>query len=228
MNDQPMLCSYCARKRCFVGDLSQAPDYCPTLTKTEVIERLVDLVAASLTGVDHAAVLRAVRAREELMSTGVGNSVAIPHGKTNAVTSLVAAFGRCREPVEYEALDGQPVTLVFLLVGPEDAAGPHIKALSRISRLLSYEEFRLRLAVPALPLQGQGVIVGKGGAGPPQGMSLFEIGQGLAVVPAAQADAHRFGVQRIVVVQVVSPLPLDQGLFLPAQAVQGQSVVVMR
>jgi len=115
-------------------------------TKDEVIERLVDLVAASLNGVDHAAVLRAVRAREELMSTGVGNSVAIPHGKTNAVTSLVAAFGRCSEPVEYEALDGQPVSLVFLLVGPEDAAGPHIKALSRISRLLSYEEFRHHLA----------------------------------------------------------------------------------
>jgi len=113
--------------------------------KDQVIERLVDLVVADGATRDRDAVLKAVRAREQLMSTGVGNGVAIPHGKTNVVDGLIAAFGRCAEPVAYEALDGQPVTLVFLLVGPEEAAGPHIKALSRISRLLSYEEFRVRL-----------------------------------------------------------------------------------
>lgn len=113
--------------------------------KDQVIERLVDLVVADGTARDRDAVLKAVRAREQLMSTGVGNGVAIPHGKTNVVDRLIAAFGRCSEPVAYEALDGQPVSLVFLLVGPEEAAGPHIKALSRISRLLSYEEFRIRL-----------------------------------------------------------------------------------
>lgn len=114
-------------------------------TKDEVIENLVELVVKTVKGTNQEAILKAVRAREELMSTGVGNSVAIPHGKTNAVKSLVAAFGRCSVPVEYDALDGQPVSIVFLLVGPEDAAGPHIKALSRISRLLSYGEFRSRL-----------------------------------------------------------------------------------
>ena len=113
--------------------------------KDQIIERLVDLVVADGAARDREAVLKAVRAREQLMSTGVGNGVAIPHGKTNTVESLVAAFGRCTDPVAYEALDGQPVSLVFLLVGPEEAAGPHIKALSRISRLLSYEEFRVRL-----------------------------------------------------------------------------------
>ena len=113
--------------------------------KDGVIERLVDLVVNTVNGTDRDTILKAVRAREQLMSTGVGNSVAIPHGKTNAVKSLVAAFGRCSEPIDYNALDGKPVILVFLLVGPEDAAGPHIKALSRISRLLSYEEFRQRL-----------------------------------------------------------------------------------
>ena len=76
-------------------------------SKDEVIERLVALVVRTVDGVDLNTVLKAVRAREQLMSTGVGNSVAIPHGKTNAVTSLVAAFGRCAEPVEYEALDGR-------------------------------------------------------------------------------------------------------------------------
>ena len=115
-------------------------------TKDEVIENLVELVVETVKGTNRDAILKAVRAREQLMSTGVGNSVAIPHGKTNAVKSLVAEFGRCTVPVEYNALDGQPVSLVFLLVGPEDAAGPHIKALSRISRLLSYGEFRSRLS----------------------------------------------------------------------------------
>lgn len=119
--------------------------------KDQVIERLVDLVWGGLQDVEREPILKAVRAREQLMSTGVGNGVAIPHGKTNAVKSLVAAFGRCPVPVDYDALDGQPVQLVFMLVGPEDAAGPHIKALSRISRLLSYEEFRVRLQNAATP-----------------------------------------------------------------------------
>jgi len=114
-------------------------------SKNEIIERLVDLVVRDLGGAGKDPILEAVLAREDLMSTGVGNGVAIPHGKTESVDSLIAAFGRCPAPVEFEALDGQPVSLVFLLVGPEDAAGPHIKALSRISRLLSYEEFRTRL-----------------------------------------------------------------------------------
>ena len=119
--------------------------------KDGVIERLVSLVVTTVSGIDRDTVLRAVHAREKLMSTGVGNSVAIPHGKTKAVSSLVAAFGRCSEPIDYDALDGQPVSLIFLLVGPEDAAGPHIKALSRISRLLSYEEFRKRLVEAVTP-----------------------------------------------------------------------------
>ena len=119
--------------------------------KNELIERLVDLVVRDLPDVEKAPILEAVLTREDLMSTGVGNGVAIPHGKTEAVESLVAAFGRCPEPVDYDALDGHPVRLVFLLVGPEDAAGPHIKALSRISRLLSYEEFRTRLNEATTP-----------------------------------------------------------------------------
>jgi mannitol/fructose-specific phosphotransferase system IIA component (Ntr-type) len=119
--------------------------------KDDVIERLVSLIVTTVSGMDCDTVLKAVRAREKLMSTGVGNSVAIPHGKTNAASSLVAAFGRCIDPIEFDALDGQPVSLVFLLVGPEDAAGPHIKALSRISRLLSYEEFRTRLMEAVTP-----------------------------------------------------------------------------
>jgi mannitol/fructose-specific phosphotransferase system IIA component (Ntr-type) len=107
--------------------------------KNEIIERLVDLVVRDLKGTGKDRILEAVLAREELMSTGVGNGVAIPHGKTASIDSLIAAFGRCREPVDYDALDGMPVSLVFLLVGPEDAAGPHIKAAD-ILEIITEEE----------------------------------------------------------------------------------------
>jgi mannitol/fructose-specific phosphotransferase system IIA component (Ntr-type) len=80
-----------------------------------------------------------------VLSTGIGHGVAIPHGKSAAVSELRMAAGRVAEPVEFDALDGQPVELLFLLVGPETAAGPHIKALSRISRLVRKDEVRDRL-----------------------------------------------------------------------------------
>ena len=89
--------------------------------------------------------LRAVREREAVLSTGIGHGVAIPHGKSAAVSDLRMAAGRAASPVEFDALDGQPVSLFFLLVGPESAAGPHIKALSRISRIVRRDDVRERL-----------------------------------------------------------------------------------
>ena len=80
--------------------------------------------------------------REALGSTGIGQGVAIPHGKTSCVTRLVAAFGVSQEGVEFGSLDGEPAYLFFLLVAPEDSAGPHLKALARISRLLKDKYFR--------------------------------------------------------------------------------------
>ena len=79
------------------------------------------------------------------MSTGVGNGFAIPHGKTDSVADIVAAFGITAEPINYQSLDDKPVRLVFLLVGKENLVGPHIKLLSRISRLMNKEEFRFKL-----------------------------------------------------------------------------------
>ena len=90
-------------------------------------------------------VLHAVREREQVLSTGIGNGVAIPHGKARGIGGLVLAAGVTAEPVDFEALDGQPVRLFFLLVGPDSAAGQHVKALSRISRLLRRNSFRERL-----------------------------------------------------------------------------------
>jgi len=84
----------------------------------------------------------AVLEREAVLSTGIGGGVAIPHGKSSALDSLVLVAGTTREPVDFEALDDRPVRLILMLVGPASAAGLHVKTLSRISRLLRHEAFR--------------------------------------------------------------------------------------
>jgi mannitol/fructose-specific phosphotransferase system IIA component (Ntr-type) len=114
-------------------------------TKEDLLRELVAMVAAAEGEVDQEEVLRAVRERESVLSTGIGHGVAIPHGKSPAVGELRMAAGRAATPVDFDALDGQPVALFFLLVGPETAAGPHIKALSRISRLVRRDDVRDRL-----------------------------------------------------------------------------------
>ena len=113
-------------------------------SKEDLLRELVGVIAGSNQD-DHEDVLRAVREREAVLSTGIGHGVAIPHGKSAAVNELRMAAGRVQDPIDFDALDGQPVSLVFLLVGPESAAGPHIKALSRISRIVRREDVRERL-----------------------------------------------------------------------------------
>ncbi len=81
-------------------------------------------------------------AREALGSTGIGQGVGIPHGKSNCVRELVGAFGLSKRGVNFDSLDGEPVHIFFLLVAPEDSAGPHLKALARISRPLKDRFFR--------------------------------------------------------------------------------------
>ncbi|MDX1673519.1 MAG: PTS sugar transporter subunit IIA [Longimicrobiales bacterium] len=114
-------------------------------TKDEVLRELVDVLAVDDSVDDREDVLRVVREREKVLSTGIGHGVALPHGKTDACSDLVIGAGVTREPVDFDALDGEPVRLVFLLAGPESAAGPHIKALSRISRLVRQPALRDRL-----------------------------------------------------------------------------------
>jgi fructose-specific phosphotransferase system IIA component len=115
-------------------------------TKEDLLRELVQVLGNNVDTPDLAEVLRAVREREEILSTGIGNGVAIPHGKSAAVASLAMVAGVTREAVDFEALDGQPVKLFFLLIGPESAAGQHVKVLSRISRLLRRDSFRQRLS----------------------------------------------------------------------------------
>ena len=114
-------------------------------TKDDVIRELVELAAHGQDPSVVAPILAAVREREEVLSTGIGGGIAIPHGKTPVVDQLIVAAGVAATPVDFDALDGQPVELFFLLVGPESAAGAHVKALSRISRLLRRDSLRQEL-----------------------------------------------------------------------------------
>lgn len=114
-------------------------------SKKEIIDAMISLVATSPKVMDREKVRKAIFEREEIMSTGVGNGFAIPHGKTDAVSDIVAAFAVTAEEIDYQSLDEKPVRLVFLLVGKDSMVGPHIKLLSRISRLMNKEEFRRRL-----------------------------------------------------------------------------------
>ena len=90
-------------------------------------------------------VQKALLGRERLGSTGVGEGVAIPHAKIPNLSSLTAAFGRSKDGVPFDAIDAQPVRLVFVLLVPENSAGAHLKALARIARLLKSPSFRDRL-----------------------------------------------------------------------------------
>ncbi|MBW3551881.1 MAG: PTS sugar transporter subunit IIA [Gemmatimonadetes bacterium] len=114
-------------------------------TKDDLLEELVGLLVGDGCAEDPAEVLRVVREREAILSTGIGSGVAIPHGKTPACSGLAIAAGVTRDPIDFDALDGEPVRIIFLLVGPETAAGAHIKALSRISRIVRQQEMRQRL-----------------------------------------------------------------------------------
>ncbi|MEJ7809255.1 MAG: PTS sugar transporter subunit IIA [Gemmatimonadaceae bacterium] len=111
-------------------------------TKNEVFRELVDLVARTHDGVDADAVLASVHERERCLSTGIGGGIAIPHGRTPDLVELVLAAGVATGGIEYDAADGKPVRLVFMLVGPENASGAHVKALSRIARLLRQDRLR--------------------------------------------------------------------------------------
>jgi fructose-specific phosphotransferase system IIA component len=113
--------------------------------KNDVINELVDLLKGDERIVDLEEVRKCVFEREEKMSTGVGKGFAIPHGKTNSVNDILAAFGKSEAPIEYNSLDGEPVHLIFLLIGKENLVAKHIKLLSRISRLMNNEEFRKKL-----------------------------------------------------------------------------------
>src|SRR3954470_12357137 len=103
--------------------------------KKQVIQELAAR-AAKITGQSERAIFETLIQREKLGSTGVGNGIAIPHGKLPKLEKLVGLFARLERPIDFEALDGQPVDLIFLLLAPESAGADHLRALSRIARML--------------------------------------------------------------------------------------------
>jgi len=119
--------------------------------KGNLLVRLVDLATNGERVKDKQEALNAVEERERIMTTAIGYGVAIPHGKTSAVDELVAAFAVLDEGIEFGALDGQEIRLAFLLLGPKEPSGPHIRMLSRISRLMSREELRSKLLATETP-----------------------------------------------------------------------------
>ncbi|MBI4387720.1 MAG: PTS sugar transporter subunit IIA [Candidatus Omnitrophica bacterium] len=104
--------------------------------KEGALKELVGVLSGIRNIGDQKAIVKALIERENLGSTGIGQGIAIPHGKTDRVTELVAVMGISHRGVNFDALDGEPVYVFFLLVTPKEASGPHLKALAQISRLL--------------------------------------------------------------------------------------------
>ena len=113
--------------------------------KEGVLRELVDLLAKAGAIKNRADMVKTLLAREALGSTGIGQGIGIPHGKSQNIKELVAAFGMSPKGVNFDSLDGEPVYIFFLLIAPEESAGPHLKALARISRMLKDKYFRERL-----------------------------------------------------------------------------------
>jgi len=112
--------------------------------KREVLGELADMVAKK-EGLDINVLVPVLEEREKLGSTGIGDGIAIPHGKLRGLKKLVASFGRSAKGINFDSIDGKPAHLFFLLMAPENTAGMHLKALARISRLLKDTGFREKL-----------------------------------------------------------------------------------
>jgi PTS system nitrogen regulatory IIA component len=114
-------------------------------TKRGVIEEIVAAMVSAGQFTNRATVVQALLAREEKMSTGMQNGIAIPHGKTDAVEQLVAAVAIHRTGVDFAAMDGKPSHIFIITLSPENRAGPHIQFLAEISKVLSRPELREKL-----------------------------------------------------------------------------------
>ena len=120
-------------------------------SKDDVISELVELVNSSNMVTDKETLLRDIKERENLVTTGIGYGVAFPHAKTKSVKGIVIAFGRSVEGIEFEAIDHKPVYLFFLIAAPEDAIGAHLNVMSRLSYLMKSEENRQKLMKATSP-----------------------------------------------------------------------------
>lgn len=114
--------------------------------KEELLNKMIDVFKGQVSHDQLDEIRTSVFEREEIMSTGVGKNLAIPHGKAKSITQNYASFALLKEPINYNSIDNEPVTMVFLLAGPQSNNSSHIKLLSRISRLMNSASFRETLA----------------------------------------------------------------------------------
>jgi PTS system nitrogen regulatory IIA component len=110
--------------------------------KKEVLEELVDVIVSHDPTLDKSSLVKVLLDRERLGSTGIGDGIAIPHGKFRGLKHPVISFGRSLEGIDFDSMDGQPSFLFFLLVAPEDSASIHLKALAKIAKILKNSSFR--------------------------------------------------------------------------------------
>ena len=113
--------------------------------KAEALDEMTTVLAEAHPGIDRARLREMLEDRERLGSTGIGGGVAIPHARLPGLTGVLAVFGRSSRGVDFDAVDGAPTRLFFLLVAPEDSSGMHLKALARIARLLKEQTVREQL-----------------------------------------------------------------------------------
>lgn len=114
-------------------------------TKREAIDELVDVLASANRIQDAKSLKEAVWAREQTRTTGIGQGLAIPHGKSVSMSKIAMAIGKPAAPMEFEAIDGKPVRLIVLLASPPDKTSDHIQALANISRMIMINELRERI-----------------------------------------------------------------------------------
>jgi PTS system nitrogen regulatory IIA component len=114
-------------------------------TKIEALTELVNTMIRGGFKLNSSSVIEILQQRENLGSTGIGDGVAIPHGKIPELHDLIVAFGRSMEGIAYDSLDGKPVHLFFLLLVPENSSGQHLKVLAQISKMLKVANFRKKL-----------------------------------------------------------------------------------
>ena len=125
-------------KECIIPELRSR-------TKEEVLEELTGALLNCKANLDKESLVEVLLERERLGSTGIGDGIAIPHGKVQDLDELILSFGRSTQGIEFDSMDGRPTHLFFLLIAPENSAGIHLRALAKISRLLKSSHFRQRL-----------------------------------------------------------------------------------
>lgn len=113
--------------------------------KKKVIEELTEVIVDTGPSLNKDSLIKVLLERERLGSTGIGDGVAIPHGKFSGINDPIISFGRSTKGVDFEAMDGRPVSLFFLLVAPEDSASVHLKALAKIAKILKNNLLRKEL-----------------------------------------------------------------------------------